>query len=63
MSQIDMVEIIIVLNTHCISVLNFSVHNQWQVSKTISKNKSTHSLINNCCETHFTYCLWFYVHS
>jgi len=39
--------------THCNSVFHFSVHNQGQISKTISKNKSMHSLINNCCETRF----------
>jgi len=35
-----------------VSVFHFSVHNQGQISKTISKNKSMHSLIINCCETH-----------
>jgi len=30
-----------------------SAHNQGESSKTISKNKSMHSLINNRCETHF----------
>jgi len=35
------------------SVNHFSVHNQGQISKTINKNKSMHSLINNSCETHF----------
>jgi len=34
-------------------VFNFSVHNQGQISKTISKNKNLHSLINTCCKTHF----------
>jgi len=34
-------------------MFHFSVHNQGQISKTISKNKSMHSLINTCCETHF----------
>jgi len=33
--------------------ISFSVHNQGKISKTISKNKSMHSLINNCYETHF----------
>ena len=36
-------------------VFHFSVYNQGQNSKTIStnKNKNMHSLIDNCCETHF----------
>jgi len=34
-------------------VFHFSVHNQEQFNKTISKNKSMHSVINNWCETHF----------
>jgi len=38
---------------HWNSVFPFSVHNQGQISKTTSKNKSMHSLINDCCETHF----------
>jgi len=51
MSSIDMVKIIIVLIA--IQYFIFSVHNQGQIIKTISKNKCMHSLINNYCETHF----------
>ena len=45
-----MVKIILVLKSYSNSVFHFSVHNQGQFSKTVSKNKSMHSLINNCCE-------------
>jgi len=44
---------IIIGCTHCNSAFHVSVHNQGQISKTISKNKSMHALIDNCCETHF----------
>jgi len=33
-------------SNHCKSVFHFYVHNQGQFSKTVSKNKSMHSLIN-----------------
>jgi len=47
-----MAEIIIV---HIAINLAFrlSLHNQGQNSKTISKNKSMHSRLDNNCETHF----------
>jgi len=53
MSKIYMVKIIFVLTV--IEYFILSVHNQGQSSKTITKNmnKSMHSLIDNCCETHF----------
>jgi len=46
-----MVKIIFVLSVIYYFVL--SVHNQGQSSRTISKNKSMHSLMDSCCETHF----------
>jgi len=52
-----MAKILIVL-TAINLVFNFSVHNQGQNSKTISKNKSMHLLIYDCCETHFHYCMF-----
>jgi len=47
-----MVKIIIVFIASNL-VFHFAVHNQGQNSTTISKNKSMHSLNDNCCETHF----------
>jgi len=61
MSSIDMVKIIIVLIA--IQYFIFSVHNQGQIIKTISKNKCMHSLINNCCETHFHFLRSFIRHT
>jgi len=59
-----MVKIIIVLIMAINLELNFSAHTQEQNSKTISKNKSMHLLIYNCClvKLIFTY-VWFYIHS
>jgi len=46
-----MVKIIIVLIAIHYFIFLCTIKNK--ISKTISKNKSTDSLINNCCQTHF----------